>query len=82
MREESVQKDRVKENGRFTVKVGSKCEACSRDSWIAFQGYNRCPCGQFLWIERYGDGRQGVRFRYRQAGALPSGYRGWANLTA
>ncbi len=66
---------------RFEVRVGVKCDSCHQDCWIAYDGHNRCRCGQRLWVERSGDSRAETRFRYRQGRELPKGYRGWLEIT-
>jgi len=66
---------------RRTIAVGCLCAVCRRDQWEVRRGFNRCRCGQTLWIERWKDDRGGVRFRYRQGSSLPTGYQGWLAVT-
>jgi hypothetical protein len=53
-----------------------------------YQGFNRCQCGQYLWVERKlvrtqrcGQWGNDVRFPYRQGPALPEIYPGWMAVT-
>ena len=73
---------------RINIPTGNSCEGCGRDSWLVYQGYNRCECGAYLWIERgepddsaLRTQHSGPRYRYRQGPALPEGYRGWMQVT-
>jgi hypothetical protein len=68
------------ENNRLNISTGLFCENCGKDCWFVYQGFNRCECGSYLWVEKREDGT-GRHFRYRQGGALPQGYRGWMAVT-
>ena len=37
---------------RINISTGYSCDGCGRDSWQVYQGYNRCECGAYLWIEK------------------------------
>lgn len=63
------------------VGCGVACEQCGKDEWFPFQGFNRCACGQELWVERAKDDAGGTRFRHRQAATVPPGYGGWLKAT-
>lgn len=65
---------------RKTIKAGLKCAKCGKDDWIVFQGFNRCACGQSLWIEKVAD-NPAKQFRYEQGAELPEGYQGWLHIT-
>lgn len=62
------------------VRCGVRCAECREDQWYPFQGWNRCACGQRLWVERVKDDR-GTRFPYRQGAELPADYPGWSDAT-
>ena len=66
---------------RINISTGNSCQGCGRDSWLVYQGYNRCECGAYLWIEKGDVDDSGHRYRYRQGPALPEGYRGWMQVT-
>ena len=66
---------------RINISTGYCCEGCSRDWWLVYQGYNRCECGAYLWIEKREPDDSGRRYHYRQGSALPEGYRGWMQVT-
>jgi hypothetical protein len=63
------------------VRCAVKCECCGKDQWYPFQGFNRCACGQHLWVERTKDETGGVRFPYRQGAMVRPGYAGWTHAT-
>jgi len=63
---------------RLSLFTGQVCDVCSTDLWFAYQGYNRCECGQYPWIEKRADGS----YCYMQGVTLPSSYRGWMKVTA
>lgn len=63
------------------VRCAVPCEQCGKDEWFPFQGFNRCACGQEIWIERETDEKGGTRFRYRQAATVPPGTGGWLKTT-
>lgn len=66
--------------GRINIAVGQRCRKCRKDRWLVYQGYNRCECGQYLWIERKpGKDRH---YQYSQGVSLPDRYRGWMAITA
>ena len=66
---------------RINISTGYSCEGCGRDWWLVYQGYNRCECGAYLWIEKREPDDSGRRYHYRQGSALPEGYRGWIQVT-
>lgn len=66
---------------RYTVRVGKKCKTCGKDDWLAMQGFNRCACGQLLWIEKKVEPDESGRLQYVQGTVLPDGYRGWTEVT-
>ena len=58
---------------RINISTGYCCQGCGRDWWLVYQGYNRCECGAYLWIEQRETDDQlrtehSGRYRYRQAG--------------
>ena len=55
--------------------------AVAVDWWLVYEGYNRCECGAYLWIEKREPDDSGRRYHYRQGPALPEGYRGWMQVT-
>ena len=63
------------------VRCGVSCDRCHKDEWFPFQGFNRCECGQELWVEREKDANGGIRFPYRQGPQLPAGQGGWMRTT-
>ena len=70
------------------IRTGTKCEQCSEDCWFIHVGFNRCACGQYLWIEKVRErtmikGRWGVdtHFPYRQGRDLPKNWKGYAEVT-
>jgi hypothetical protein len=73
---------------RQIIRLAEKCEVCSAKDWGVYQGFNRCQCGQYLWVERKlvrtqrcGQWGNDVRFPYRQGPALPENYPGWMAVT-
>lgn len=66
--------------GEVGVRIGVACGECGRDNWLPSDGYNRCPCGQCLWVERWKEGAA-TRLHYQQGACRPAGYRGWARET-
>src|SRR5215475_7013823 len=69
---------------RYSVKIGKPCRICGEDTWFVYHGYNRCACGQYLWIERRDDipPSAGLRLKYVQGLKLPDNYPGWFKVTA
>lgn len=63
------------------VRCGVTCDQCKKDEWFPFQGFNRCDCGQELYVERAKDDQGGTRFHYRQAAMVPAGQGGWLKAT-
>lgn len=57
------------------------CACCGKDEWFPFQGFNRCACGQELWVERSKDEMGGTRFPYRQGPEMPPDRNGWMKAT-
>jgi len=66
---------------RDSVRCGMACQVCGKDEWVAFRGWNRCACGQYLWIKREKDEFGGMRFKYGQGNSLPQRYDGWDHVT-
>lgn len=63
------------------IRCGVRCEACDRDQWYPLQGFNRCGCGQELWVERVTDEMRGTHFPYAQGAQVRPGYPGWITAT-
>lgn len=66
---------------RIWNRCGVPCAVCGKDQWWVFQGFNRCECGQVLWVERVRTENGDTRFPYRQGAALPANYPGWSDAT-
>jgi hypothetical protein len=65
---------------RINISTGQSCEKCKKDIWFVYQGFNRCKCGQYLWIKRTENGDH-RRYLYGQGAELPKCYRGWSAVT-
>ena len=68
------------QNGHW-VRIGLRCDECSKDFWRVVSGHLRCKCGQRCWIERWPDPKRGARFRYQQGKTVPVSYPGWMEVT-
>ncbi|HNP80138.1 MAG TPA: hypothetical protein PKN47_01645 [Nitrospira sp.] len=66
---------------REWIRCGVACAVCGKDQWWIFQGFNRCDCGQVLWVERIKDDKGNTRFPYRQGRELPADYPGYMGVT-
>ena len=66
---------------RIWNRCGVPCVICGKDQWWVFQGFNRCECGQVLWVERVKDEKNNTRFPYRQGAELPADYHGQMRTT-
>ncbi|NGZ99114.1 MAG: hypothetical protein CV089_23895 [Nitrospira sp. WS110] len=67
---------------RQFIRAAVSCERCGKDEWYVYQGWNRCRCGQRLWVERVTDDDGAAKFPYRQGLVLPDTFRGWMRETA